>query len=52
MPYTGGDAIHTLRRGFRAKGAGWLRPGGGTAAEMRQLAAAAGIPQRWREQAK
>ena len=25
MSYTGGDAMQTLRRGFRAKGAGWLR---------------------------
>ena len=47
MSYTGGDAMQTLRRGFRAKGAGWLRQelAKKTVTQLRELAGAAGTRQ-------
>ena len=48
MSYTGGDSVQTLQHGFRAKGAGWLRQelAKKTVTQLRELAGAAGIPQR------
>ena len=48
MSYAGGDAMQTLQRGFRAKGAGWLRQelAKKTVTQLRELGGAAGIPRR------
>ena len=47
MSYTGGDAMQALRRGFRARGAAWLRQelANKTVAQLRELAGAAGAGQ-------